>query len=1062
MTTAYTTFLGLALPVTGELSGTWGDTVNDYITQYLDASVAGTQTISGSQTAVTLSKTTNSALAQAGSGATGSAQYNIINCTGNPAGTLTVTISYPTLTNAQFSKSYLVINSTSTSQSVVVQATTSSGTSTGTTLVSGEKALIAWNGSDFIKVATSTVDGVSTIAFGTTGLTPSTATSGAVTVAGTLVAANGGTGQSSYTTGDLLYATGSTALSKLGIGASGNYLSSSGTAPQWSAPAALTKTDDTNVTLTLGGSASTALLNAASLTLGWTGQLSVARGGTNATATPTAGAVAYGTGTAYAFTAAGTSNQVLISNGSSAPSWSSLSSLGVTSLSFGTTGLTPSTATQGAITVAGTLATTNGGTGLTSFTANGVVYASSSSALTTGSALTWNGSTLLVGGNTRFGSGAVIPGFATASDASLANNASLRGTNAAGSTAFELIKLNTSDQVVINNDGADAVLTVATTSQRWIIGGEQMRLTSTSLYTASGINVGIGTSSPSHRLVVQQSNTTAYAASSGSLVEPAGGANTQITNTGTGGFASLRFAALDGSYAQGYLAFANSGGSVAGYFALGQRTGASSYAEQLRLDSSGNLGLGVTPSAWGTAGSARSIQVFLAALSFRGAGNTDSALTHGAYYNGTNWIYQDTNVGAARYQMTGANGGSTHSWSVAAGGTAGNTISFTQAMTLDASGFLGIGQTSPISYLDIYGNGAYTYARFYRSDEAGYGGRVGTGNTLLGAAVARSLGLDGYAGISFGIAGSQVATIDSSGNLGIGTSSPGAKLDVVAGTGAQFISTFRTGDGTAANNAGGGFYGVSSATAGSRQAIMWLDADGANFGGGDYFYINKIGNNGNVELIQNSNAALTFQTSAVERARITSGGYAKFSNDGTYTYTASMHEFRQNAADYVLTLTNSNASPTGLQIYQITDANGTGNNFVDCYAGNTYRFQVRSNGGIANYSANDVNLSDRREKTNFAPAKSYLDTICAIPVQTFNYIDQSEDDPGLTLGVVAQDVQAVAPELVMESNWGTAEDPKMRLSIYQTDLQYALMKCIQELKAELDTVKAELATLKGN
>lgn len=90
----------------------------------------------------------------------------------------------------------------------------------------------------------------------------------------------GGTGLTSYTAGDLLYYATGTALSKLGIGASGNYLSSSGSAPQWSAPAALTKTDDTNVTLTLGGSASTALLNAASLTLGWTGQLATSRGGT--------------------------------------------------------------------------------------------------------------------------------------------------------------------------------------------------------------------------------------------------------------------------------------------------------------------------------------------------------------------------------------------------------------------------------------------------------------------------------------------------------------------------------------------------------------------------------------------------------------------------------------------------------------------------------------------------------------------------------------------------------------------------------------------------------------
>jgi len=113
------------------------------------------------------------------------------------------------------------------------------------------------------------------------------------------------------------------------------------------------------------------------------GQVAIANGGTNGTATPTAGAVAYGTGTAYAFTAAGTSNQVLISNGASAPSWSSLSSLGVTSFSGGTTGLTPNTATTGAITLAGTLAVGNGGTGLTSVTAGSLLYGNGTSALNT-------------------------------------------------------------------------------------------------------------------------------------------------------------------------------------------------------------------------------------------------------------------------------------------------------------------------------------------------------------------------------------------------------------------------------------------------------------------------------------------------------------------------------------------------------------------------------------------------------------------------------------------------------------------------------------------------------
>jgi hypothetical protein len=166
----------------------------------------------------------------------------------------------------------------------------------------------------------------------------------------------------------------------------------------------------------------------------------------------------------------------------------------------------------------------------------------------------------------------------------------------------------------------------------------------------------------------------------------------------------------------------------------------------------------------------------------------------------------------------------------------------------------------------------------------------------------------------------------------------------------------------------------------------------------------------------------------------------------------------QSVADYSQVLQNTNATPYGLYIKHNTDSNGTGNAFIVAIGNVNDRFVVRSNGGIANYSANDVNLSDRREKTNFAPAKSYLDKICAIPVQTFNYIDQNlEEDDGLTLGVVAQDVQAVAPELVMESNWASkGEEPKMRLSIYQTDLQYALMKCIQEQQAIIESLKARL------
>jgi len=94
-----------------------------------------------------------------------------------------------------------------------------------------------------------------------------------------------------------------------------------------------------------------------------TGTLPIASGGTNSTATPTAGGVGYGTGTAHAYSAAGTSGQPLISAGSSAPAFGTLA-LGTANTN-----------------VSGTLTVTNGGTGAATFTANGVIYGNTTSAL---------------------------------------------------------------------------------------------------------------------------------------------------------------------------------------------------------------------------------------------------------------------------------------------------------------------------------------------------------------------------------------------------------------------------------------------------------------------------------------------------------------------------------------------------------------------------------------------------------------------------------------------------------------------------------------------------------
>jgi hypothetical protein len=212
---------------------------------------------------------------------------------------------------------------------------------------------------------------------------------------------------------------------------------------------------------------------------------------------------------------------------------------------------------------------------------------------------------------------------------------------------------------------------------------------------------------------------------------------------------------------------------------------------------------------------------------------------------------------------------------------------------------------------------------------------------------------------------------------------------------------------------------------------------------------------------------IAFTEGGTESMRITSAGDVCI---GTTSVAGNQQALVVRSADNAGKLTgtfictSSAGTAYGIEMnYSALTPNNTGSEFYIASDSSATRFQVRSNGGIANYSGNNVNLSDAKEKTNVELAGSYLSKICAIPVKTFNYIDQNlEDDDGLTLGVVAQDVEAVAPELVSESDWSVEKDgSKMRLSIYQTDLQYALMKCIQELNAKVDAQAIRIAELEG-
>ena len=286
--------------------------------------------------------------------------------------------------------------------STTVMSTTVAGT-TGQVLVATTGGAPSWG-------AVPSTAAVTSITFGTTGLTPNTATTGVVTVAGTLAATNGGTDQTSYAVGDLLYANTTTSLAKLADVATGSVLISGGVgvAPSYSDSPTLTTSLTTPTVIGGTGVGSSLTLKSTSgvgttdsilfkvgnngattaMTISSAGAVSlntalvVGSGGTGAI-TFTANGVIYGnTTSALGVTAAGTTGQVLVATTSGAPSWGAIpSTAAVTSITFGTTGLTPSTTTTGAVTVAGTLVAVNGGTGQSSYAVGDLLYASTTTAL---------------------------------------------------------------------------------------------------------------------------------------------------------------------------------------------------------------------------------------------------------------------------------------------------------------------------------------------------------------------------------------------------------------------------------------------------------------------------------------------------------------------------------------------------------------------------------------------------------------------------------------------------------------------------------------------------------
>ena len=545
------------------------------------------------------------------------------------------------------------------------------------------------------------------------------------------------------------------------------------------------------------------------------------------------------------------------------------------------------------------------------------------SSLTVSGDLTVDTSTLKVdSANNRVGILTASPAYALDLASGIARFDSsggdgLRVYGGSGTNQWDVYCNSTNLRISDNTGGGSLVVDTGAT-----IAGNLAVDTNTLYVDAANNRVGIGTASPATTLSID--NTRSDTPGSGFLT---------YTNAAvTSGRRGVRVDTSNGLWVDYY--------------------NGSSWSGQLAIDASGNLGLGVTPSAW--AGQAASYYVAQAGnAAFYGVSTNIARMSVNAFVNSAGENRYISNGYATRHdQQDGA-----FTWRTAPSGTAGNNITFTQAMTLDASGNLGVGTASP---------------------------------TISAAATG---------------------------------------IDIYDATDVQFrLHTGVSGTGL---------------------------SDG---------FVLSMASDSTVYLYGYENAPMIFATNNAERARITAGGYFKASNDGTYNgSTASYHEWRQSTNDLTAVISNTGTGAVeGILLkYTASTPNNTGSPFIFCSDATATRAAIRSNGGLANYQSNNVDLSDARTKTDITPAASMWDKVAALEIVTYKYNDQTHDD--VNVGVIAQQVETVEPVWVDTDGWDkeTPEGEEPLKTVYTKDITFAAIKALQEAMARIEVLEAHSAALEA-
>jgi hypothetical protein len=377
---------------------------------------------------------------------------------------------------------------------------------------------------------------------------------------------------------------------------------------------------------------------------------------------------------------------------------------------------------------------------------------------------------------------------------------------------------------------------------------------------------------------------------------------------------------------------------------------------------------------------------------------------------------------------------------------------------INSSGSVGIGTTSPqeLFHVNTGASGGQVLRMSTNGTDIGYLYQ-NTGGVILGAYSTRFLG--------FETNGSERARIDSSGRLLVGTSTNqgSANLQIKGSDSSCGIFLQRDVDASALTSAGNYLAWLRF---GNQQgfvgAEILAETDAAWNSGGD-----TTDNPGRLVFSTTADGA----SSPTERARITQQGYLKATSSGDYYgSTATYHESRTNAVGNVTHLfshAGTSGNSYGIQIsYAQNRGTQAGDQYIYCNDSAALRMEVRGNGGIANYSANNVNLSDRNAKKDIVLAAGTWDCLKEWEIVNFRYKDQP-DDADLNMGVIAQQVAESCPEVItvfQEAKEATETKPAQeeRLGVKDQQMMWMAIKALQEAQIRIETLEAEVAALKAS